>query len=184
MSINLLSVWSSSCDVGISTTVLPDGCRDVILKVVEKERPKWFVSPLFDQSKNIYVEGNSRIVGFRMRPSVQFNEKELINHLTSKNIVTDEVQSLLDDFTSLDLSVSEALDCLASDITSIKQASVRLGVSLRTLQRLIINKTGRTPGYWFQLARVRKAAKDLGSASSAVKRHRLRLNSYRCAKLN
>lgn len=147
-----------------STAVLPDGCRDVILKVVGKERPKWFVSPLFDQSKNIYVEGNSKLIGFRMRPGVEFNESKLIGCLTSHDVVTDEVESILDDFTSLDLSVGEALDCLSSDITSIKQASVRLGVSLRTLQRLIVNKTGRTPGYWFQLARVRKAGKDLDSA--------------------
>ena len=50
---------------------------------------------------------------------------------------------------------------MASDNESIKQSSAQLGISVRTLQRLIIKKTNRTPGYWLQLARVRKAAKSL-----------------------
>lgn len=166
MSDNLLSIWNSRCEVGFSTTIVPDGCRDVILKVVGKERPTWLVSPLFDQSKSIYIEDNSNFLGFRLRPGVEIRESELIDYLESRDIVTDEMQNILDDFTNLDASVGEALGCLASNINSIKQASVRLGVSNRTLQRLIFNKTRRTPGYWFQLARVRKTARDLGSAAS------------------
>lgn len=107
------------------------------------------------------------LIGFRMRPGVEFNEKELTDYLTSKgDVITDEVEGILDDFTSFDFSVGEALECLASDVNSIKQASIRLGVSPRTLQRLISKKTGRAPGYWLQLARVRKAGKDLCSALS------------------
>ena len=159
-------MWSSSCDVGFSTDILPDGCRDVIVKIVGKDKPSWYISPLFDQTKRIYVEDNSKSIGFRMKPGVSFNENALIGYLSSNNVYPDEVQNILDDFTSLDLSVCEALDCLASDVDSIKRASIRLGVSTRTLQRLIVNKTGRTPGYWFQLARVRKAGKDLMSTSS------------------
>ena len=166
MSNNLLTVWQSSCKEGFSAKVLPDGCRDVIFKVIGKERPTWFVSPLFNQSKNIYVEGGSKLIGYRMRPGVEFNEDKLICHLTCSDIVPDEVKNILDDFTRLDSSIGEALDCLASDISTVREATVRLGVSSRTLQRFILNKTGRTPSYWFQLARVRKAGKDLSSVSS------------------
>ncbi|MCW8825212.1 MAG: helix-turn-helix domain-containing protein [Gammaproteobacteria bacterium] len=158
MSDNLYSVWSFSTKVKSITTVVPDGCRDLIMKMEGKERPQWFVSPLFDQSQSVLVEENSTLVGFRMRPGVEISENELLGFIEHSSTYVDEVQSLLDDFTSIDCSVDEALECLASDINSIKQASLRLGVSSRTLQRLILNKTGRTPGYWFQLARVRKAA--------------------------
>jgi len=161
MSDNLYSVWSSSSQVRSITTVVPDGCRDLIMKMEGKERPYWFVSPLFDHSQPVFVEENSTLVGFRFKPGVEIAEGELLNFIKHKNTYTDEVQNSLGDFTSIDCSVDEALECLASDIKSIKQASLRLGVSTKTLQRLILKKTGRTPGYWFQLARVRKAARRL-----------------------
>ncbi|MDH5445804.1 MAG: helix-turn-helix domain-containing protein [Gammaproteobacteria bacterium] len=166
MSDNILSVWHSRCEVGFSAAILPDGCRDLIVKIVGNEKPAWYVSPLFDRSESIDIEDNSNIAGFRFRPGIKIKESELISHLTSKEILVDEVTEILDDFIRLDSSTEEALGCLASDIISIKQASVRLGVNVRTLQRLILNKTGRTPGYWFQLARVRKAAKSLNSTMS------------------
>ena len=161
MSNNLLSIWHASCEAGYSTPILPDGCRDLIFKVVGKEKPEWFVSPLFNQSESVHIKENSTLVGFRLRPGVEIKKNELISHIEGNHICVDEVQGILDDFISLDGSIEEALGCLASEVKSIKQASGRLGVSVRTLQRLVFNKTRRTPGYWLQLARVRKAARCL-----------------------
>ena len=166
MSNILLSVWHASSDEGASTVVMPDGCRDLIMKVVGKRRPEWFVSPLFDQAESVFVEQNSVFAGFRLRPGVSIRESQLLTCFESKDISLDEVEGIIEDFTSFDCAIDEALACLASDITSIKQASVRLGVSTRTLQRLILSKTNRPPGYWFQLARARKAAKSLNSIMS------------------
>lgn len=166
MNNQLLSVWRSSSDASFSTMVLPDGCRDLIFKVVKNRKPEWFVSPLFDHSKSILVEEGSKLVGFRMRPGIEINESKLLRQLAHKDVASVDVDTLLDDFTHLGVSVTEALECLASDVVSIKEASIHLGVSLRTLQRLILAKTGKPPGYWFQLARVRKAAKELPETDS------------------
>ena len=39
--------------------------------------------------------------------------------------------------------------------------SSQLGVRIKTLQRLVLKATNRTPTYWLLLARVRKAVKEL-----------------------
>ena len=166
MSNNLLTSWHSNHDEGLVSTVLPDGCRDVILKTMGSERPVCFVSPLFDTPETVCIEVNTRFQGFRLKPGVEIKETELVDYFQNKAMAASELAEVLDDFTSLSPAVDEALACLASDVYSIKQASSRLGVSTRTLQRLILKTTQRTPGYWFQLARIRKAAKSLHSAES------------------
>lgn len=166
MSNNLLASWHSNHNERLVSTVLPDGCRDVILKTMGSEKPVCFVSPLFDTPETVCIEVNTRFQGFRLKPGVEIKETELVDYFQNKAMVASELTEVLDDFTSLSPAVDEALACLASDVYSIKQASSRLGVSTRTLQRLILKTTQRTPGYWFQLARIRKAAKSLHTAES------------------
>lgn len=158
---NLISTWHSNCETGFAASIIPDGCRDLILKTSKNEPAQWFIPPLFDQAISIYIEDNTRHVGFRFKPGVEIKAAELLNHIKSTSPYPDEVQNILDDFTNLDSAIEEALACLASGVKSIKQASTQLGVSSRTLQRLVSNKTAKTPNYWLQLARARKAARDM-----------------------
>jgi len=162
--VTLLATWSVQTSTCSLTTVVPDGCRDLIIKTVEGAPPHWFVSPLFDHAKSILVEEHSVLMGFRFKAGVEIAEAELIDFIKQKPPYPDDVKHYLDDFTRLDCAVEEALDCLASDVLSIKEASLRLGVSSRTLQRLVLAKTGRTPSYWFQLARARKAARCISGS--------------------
>ena len=165
MSDNLFSKWTSCSKERELTTVVPDGCRDLIVKTVGDQPPQWFVSPLFNQSQLIWSEENTNLVGFRFSPGLEIAEEKLLNYTKQTNFSSDKVADQLGEFVSVNSSINEALECLANDGHSINQVSSRLGVSTRTLQRFILKKTGRTPSYWFQLARVRKAAKELtGSA--------------------
>ncbi|HEA17396.1 MAG TPA: AraC family transcriptional regulator [Pseudoalteromonas prydzensis] len=168
MSSNLISIWNATFDVGMSSIVIPDGCRDLIVKTVGNEKPDWFVSPLFDQSKLVQIEDNSTYSGFRLSPGAELREGEILSYIKRKKLHADEVKEIIDDFIIIENSVKEALGCLACELGSVKQVSVQLGVSVRTLQRLILNKTKRTPGYWLQLARIRKAAKNLSPAADLI----------------
>jgi len=161
MSSNVISVWGATFDVGMSSIVIPDGCRDLIVKTVGNEKPDWFVSPLFDQSKLVQIEDKCSYSGFRLRPGAELREGEILSYIARKKIHADEVKEIIDDFIIIENSVQEALGCLVFELGSVKQVSAQLGVSVRTLQRLILNKTNRTPGYWLQLARIRKAARNL-----------------------
>jgi AraC-like DNA-binding protein len=161
MSNSLLSIWHFNNNVGTYENVIPDGCRDLIMTIARQEQPTWSVSPLFEQSKFIYMTPDTQSVGFRLKPGVEIKEPELLNYFKNNNVCIDVVKNVLDDFTNISDNTKEALDCLASDVDSIKQASNRLGITPRTLQRLILRKTQKTPSYWFQLARARKSAKVL-----------------------
>lgn len=59
MSHRLISIWNSSHSTADSAIVLPDSCRDLIMKTVGNECSRWFVSLLFDQSQPVRVEADS-----------------------------------------------------------------------------------------------------------------------------
>lgn len=161
MSNNLISIWSASFSASTSTIIIPDGCRDLIVKTLENEKPAWSVSPLFDHSEFIQMPVSSKYTGFRLNPGAEIKELELLDYIETKQLHVEDVEDIIGDFISTESSIEEALTCFASEMGSIKQISAQLGVSTRTLQRLVVNKTQRTPSYWLQLARVRKAARTL-----------------------
>lgn len=161
MSTCITSVWLGKSTTASNIIILPDGCRDLIIKIKDGHAPNWYVSPLFDHSKNIHIEENTSTLGFRLKPGARIAEDELIASITENQLDMSELQNRLNEFTHLNTSIEEALGCLASDVTSIGQAAIRLGVSPRTLQRLVIKETERSPSYWFQLARARKSARSL-----------------------
>ncbi|GLX79870.1 hypothetical protein tinsulaeT_32100 [Thalassotalea insulae] len=166
MNNNLVVTWHANIDVGGAAVVIPDGCRDLIVKTLGNEKPDWFVSPLFDRSELVQVEDKCSFVGFRLSPGVGIRECELLAHIETKQLEANEVKGIIGDFIRFESAVQEALGALASEQGTVQQVSVQLGVSVRTLQRLLLNKTQRTPGYWLQLARVRKAARSLSREHS------------------
>ncbi|KKL01504.1 hypothetical protein LCGC14_2626980, partial [marine sediment metagenome] len=98
MSSNLISIWNATFDVGMSSIVIPDGCRDLIVKTVGNEKPDWFVSPLFDQSKLVQIEDNSTYSGFRLSPGAELREGEILSYIKRKKLHADEVKEIIDDF--------------------------------------------------------------------------------------
>ena len=156
---NLLAIWTEKSSSDTTSVVIPDGCRDLILKTVAGEKPQWFVTSLYDQAKAVSLKGGSEMIGFRMKPGVYIEENKLLASVWDQYSDTNEVFCRLLDFTYRKAPVEEALDCLASDVGSVAQAAQLLGNSQRTLQRLLIKETGRSPSYWLMLARIRKAAR-------------------------
>jgi AraC-like DNA-binding protein len=164
MNTGIISIWSGKSTTAFNTIILPDGCRDLIVKIKDGYAPEWYVSPLFDQAKNIQIEANTSTLGFRLKPGIRIAEDELIASITDNKLDIKALENTLNEFTHLNTSVEEALQCLASDVVSVQQAALMLGVSTRTLQRFVLQETAKSPSYWFQLARVRKAARSLTQA--------------------
>jgi len=156
---NLLAVWNAESRSDTNAIIVPDGCRDLIFTSTVVERGKCFVSPLFDQAKVISVKAGSHMIGFRMKPGVHIEEKALLASMPNNVADLSEISHRLYDFTRRKHSVEDALDCLASDIGSIANAAKQIGVSQRSLQRLLIRETGRPPIYWMMLARMRRASR-------------------------
>lgn len=158
---NLLASWMVSANANSTAIVLPDGCRDVILKTVNNDKPQWHISALFDHAETVSLETNSTMTGFRLKPGTNIAQGKLLNVLNEDEKNIDDISTLLSDFTNLNKPVEEALNCLASSVDSVQQAARELGVSPRTLQRLIVNNTHKSPNYWILLARARRAARAL-----------------------
>lgn len=163
---NLLASWQVSAMEHGRAIVLPDGCRDLIMKVVGNDKPTWLVSPLYDCAETVSIDADSTLVGFRLRAGVDIAEGRLLNALSDNDGNIDDIPSLLTDTTVINGAVSEALDCLATDVGSVAQAAKDLGVSARTLQRLIVNHTNRSPSYWILLARARRTARAITQSMS------------------
>jgi AraC-like DNA-binding protein len=161
MNDTLLAKWEFSTDINSTALIIPDGCRDLILQVNEGDRPRWFLSSLYDQSKSLSIQARSAMTGFRLKPGTRVNNESLLNSISNAYFEDDKILSCIDDFTYRNSCVDEALEYLASDVKTVACAAAEIGVSQRTLQRLLILETNRTPSYWLMLARVRKAARSL-----------------------
>ena len=161
MNDSLITIWNANFSGATSTVVIPDGCRDLIVKTLENEKPNWLVSPLYDRSELVQIETSCNYTGFRLSPGTEIKERELLNYIEKKQPYVDDVSNFLEDFISTHSAMEETLTCFANEMGSVKKIAAQLGVSTRTLQRLVFSKTKRTPGYWLQLARIRKAARSL-----------------------
>ncbi len=159
MPLALTATWSSSPDRNGTYSVLPDGCHDLILKLLPGQAPRWHISPLFDQAESIKLVAHSQSRGFRFRPGTQIDEAGLFAVINQGRLYADEVEALIPEFAYLDSNVEEALACISNRLDSVTQIANELGVSPRTLQRHLLNYTGKSPSYWLRLMRARAAAK-------------------------
>jgi AraC-like DNA-binding protein len=173
----VLARWQfTSVDAG-ATTVLPDGCRDLILHVSADGQPGCHVSALADAAMHVRGCAGEWWLGFRMRPGTLMDTTELLKSVDAvwKRSRRESGQSdldagqevallmLMNAHTRLDPSVQEALDALAQS-QSVGKAAQSLGVSERSLERLTRRATAQPPRFWRGLARVRRAAQQLVTA--------------------
>lgn len=158
----ILSTWSHRADDTTPVVVLPDGCRDLIHLREAGKAPAWFVSPLADTAHEIACVAGARYTGFRFHPAARFDEHGLVTAVASRPDDADEgdVQAVLGDLIRLDDRLAEALGGLA-EATSVSAAAHLLGVSERSLERVVRAGTGRPPSHWRGLARIRRAAAAL-----------------------
>ena len=158
--------WHHTSCAADSTVVVPDGCRDLILHALPHQPPTWFVTDLADSTYTVSSTVGERYWGFRMQPGTQIDSQRLLALLQNQPMNdAHDALPLLHDCVVLDTRVTDALQSLARH-SQVAQAAQQLGVSERTLQRLIQAATGRPPAYWKCLARVRRAAQALPAAAS------------------
>jgi len=177
-----LAEWTYKSYSNSKTYVLPDGCRDIIFKRDDDQLEAWFLSDLDKAPYTVEAQEGSKITGIRLRPGVDVDIVRLSSWLKSNNPRTLFGSDQLDEFCRESSNVTDALTCLATGVSSIEisneitdvnsgASSVlfvakELGVSVRTLQRLVKSRTGQTPYFWFSLARARKAGRALKSYKS------------------
>ncbi len=154
----ILAIWSHTAREAHSFLVMPDGCRDFILRCRPGTRPSLYLSPLMATPEQVSVIPGERFMGVRLQPGARINQTTVraLRHPDSPDALADFARKAA----CIPTDVAEALSCLAL-AKSPASAARNLGVSLRTLQRHTLKATGQSPDFWRRLARARKAAQAI-----------------------
>lgn len=157
----ILQYWDFTASDDEGVCIIPDGCRDIIVREIPGSRAETVSYQLDNTARSFVIPAGLRVRGVRYQPGAIVNsvalERWSQQHPTRYAI--DE--GLAGEFASLHVSTQAILEALAETGTSIKQAAKRLGTSPRTLQRHVASVTAASPVFWMQLARLRKAARAL-----------------------
>ena len=168
----ILARWSYRAVSCRRVTIVPDGCRDLILRRSPGERPCWFLSPLDERTRHVHVAAGTLLLGFRLKPGARIDEPEFLALTKDPLLQERDPSDCIGSLCVLPESLEEALACLAAHARSVGEAAALLGVTTRTLQRLLVHETGRPPSFWIRLARARRAARAVldGHALGGVAR--------------
>ena len=164
----IVQQWCSVAQGRARQIVLPDGCRDLIVRQRPGTRPVWFVSDLADATCQVALEPGLSHQGFRLHPGVRIDRAGLLASM-SEDLDDTAIAERLYQYVTAQPRVSEALAALCAGSGpggGVALVAARLGVQNRSLQRLLARETGRAPVFWMRLARVRRCAAQIGQAGS------------------
>ena len=153
-----LAAWGFEALSSARVLILPDGCRDLIVRR-SANGARRLVSPLDFGPRWIPIEAGDRMQGLRLPPGVVIDGRALAA-LWRPDEELSTLPSNLSEALSLSEDIAEALALIVLAPLSAEAAARRLGVSVRSLQRLLL-RTGAPFGYWRGLARVRACARRL-----------------------
>lgn len=162
----VLQPWRYMARETGSQFVLPDGCRDLIIR--SKQGGPWYpeISNLDEQAYQVAMQRGDWLTGYRFQPAAVFDRQVLL-HAVSRLAYpdADAVLAIIDDLVKVDMRTDEVLLAL-SQTASVAAATRAVGVSERTVERLIARQTGKSPSFWQALVRMRRCAKVLSIADS------------------
>jgi len=159
MTNTILAQWQFIATSKSTTLIIPDGCRDFLFRQSCNQRPDWSITSLDSKAYEVAHNKGDLVKGIRLKPGTMIKSGKFLDALLSLKREPDDLIDRVENLTLLAENVSEAMNCLASGLHCVDAAARQLGVSTRTLQRLLREKTGRSPALWMSLARVRKAAR-------------------------
>lgn len=152
---DLIDLWHhQDTEATTGSVVLPDGCRDLIRRQLPGCAAEWFVTAT-DWSARRLPPTKAQYHGFRLRPGLAV-ELCALGRLDDGTDLSEARNRLLEAVRP-DSDTDDALGVL-EHAPSVAAAARDLGVSQRSLQRRVARTTGRSPGDWLRLARVRRAA--------------------------
>jgi len=161
----VLQAWTHTPQARMLSTVLPDGCRDLLLRIAPGGPPIWTMTGLDDQAYSFECQAGEIFAGFRLQPGTQVDEAALLAAVQGHDFDDPYVSTLLADCTSLEPCLADALGSL-SETGTVCGSSRQLGMCERSLERLVRGGTGRSPVFWKNLARIRRAGHALSTSAT------------------
>lgn len=158
MSTAVLARWSYHTKNGADVVVLPDGCRDIVRREDPGRGVRWFVTDIDDSARKLVLPSETTLVGWRLKPGAEVCAQE-VGRLS---LHSSENEKGVLRCCELSPQREELLLALRA-AASLDHACRLAGLSRRTMQRTALKVTGRSPRFWMQLARIRRAARALGA---------------------
>lgn len=152
----ILTRWDFTAQAEKTAQILPDGCVDVLVRRTPDGASHIEISPLQSGLLSSRLEKGVMLTGYRMRPGVRIDAKRL----TSLSHSEEDLTAAICDRIIWEKRVEDALSVLAHTPT-LPQALRSLGVQEQTLQRVLRRADLPPPKFWLQLARVRRAGKQM-----------------------
>ena len=150
----ILQSWHRPAGAAAKATILPDGCRDLIVVENVLGHRRAFVSPLDRAPREVNVEPSSRVWGLRLLPGTRIHGDLHELAQCSEPDLARYGASMIERPTNL----QEAFDALAHSFT-VRQAAQSCGVGERSFSRWFNKHEVETPQFFLQLQRVRRAAR-------------------------
>lgn len=160
---HLAAVWQARTHGAFQ--VAPDGCRDLILRLVPGQAPQWQVSDLDPEVSRGFAPAGTEYYGWRMRPGVAIDTDGLLRRL-ARGDDPSGAGVFLAEHTRLQPALDEALLALAC-ARDVSGAARQAGLGLRSFQRCVMQGTGFPPVWWLRLARARRAARAVRGGALA-----------------
>ena len=164
MASGVLDLWEHrQAQTGV-VDIPPDGCRDIIVVLPPGGPAAWTLFALAGTAERKIVEAGTTLLGARLRPGAVLDADRFLGLARETAASPDDLLKRLEDFVRVDSHVEEALALLAEQGLTVRACARQAGVCERSFQRLVLGRTGRSPVFWRQLARARRAARALFDA--------------------
>ena len=160
----LYTEWTYSATTDSPVTIMPDGCRDIL--IIEHTTPSFKIqfTDWDDCARTVRLTTGQRFIGFRLRPGLTVNYKDLVN----LEINAEEIKQFIVSEADINDDSSDVIEALGTNRITLQEVVKQLGVSIRTLQRHFSKLGLPSPEYWRLLSRARSAAASLSSRTPLV----------------
>lgn len=162
----IIDRWSVCRDRPVASTILPDGCRDIIMACAPGQPPEVFVSDLDLAARRFQTRAGVAMTGHRLRPGAGVCAADVAEALRQRPDDPEGAMEVMLGAVQRDADIEAVLAELASELAvgqdvgqgSLAQVARHLGVSPRQMQRRFAAHGLPAPGFWAMLGRARLAA--------------------------
>ena len=168
----VISQWRCQPTEVSNITVLPDGCRDVLLTVTADQQLELILTGLDRHSYRVEAQAGTYFYGLRMAPGMrlsgerspqtellQLQQPGLLNKLQEVVEQPELIEQTLLEW--LDEVVQPPESLLNEFVCSVSEYASLAGLSERSLRRRVTRASGAPPSFWHGLYRARGVAKAL-----------------------
>lgn len=156
----VIACWQHHEVEGGESVILPDGCRDILVLQRPSAATTCFLTELATAPHLSRAVVGTQFFGFRLRPGTILNSHsvQLVAEIAGD---LQRQQERIEDLAEHCALTDDCLACFEQTNGSVEEVAAAVGLSVRSMQRLLRASTGQPPSFWRLLSRARQCARAL-----------------------